>query len=524
MKHKRHWAIFVLMMFVVSCGISGDLKKLAKSRKQALETALTEIESTRKKYTVWKTSSEYTRFARYDQYYGWSDQYEASLAEVESARSIWGEIEQILKANKPESEGQLKIKIEQLNSRLRLALKKSKEPDRQIDFLRQLMDDAPNYIQTADRQFSEMKKIPLKVRPVVDKAVDDSKRFGWGKEQDIANRFSQMEALYTTAATAFSTAKAQNSSKDPDYAVMAENLQVVEQKLPELKQADSHLRKRLEELNRSYTKQLIDMKYAYMVAIGRTSWANYYDFPKETDYVYRSREVDKATYDYLSASTSDIASGLRYVRTKLPRAMWDTLGIDPAEMTPRGDDSAVFWVNSTEIDYYHRYRIIENDQKKETDWEKVDEDLFADNIDNLGMDIISKPYGLYESEVIKQATPPGMAYVGNEKYGSWRKDSAGNSFWAFYGRYAFLNALLGGNRYYYNDWNHWNRNYRGRAPYYGKNPDGSARYGTSGSTVLSSSNYRSTTFAKRGGVKAAPADIRSAAGGVRGRGPGRSGK
>ena len=107
---------------------------------------------------------------------------------------------------------------------------------------------------------------------------------------------------------------------------------------------------------------------------------------------------------------------------------------------------------------------------------------------------------------------------------AWLTDSEQQEKTSFAACQKRLNALLGGNRYSYNDWNHWRRDYRGRRPYYGKNADGSRRYGTSGSSVLNSPGYRSTTFARRGGIKAAPADIRSAAGSVRGRGPGRRGK
>jgi hypothetical protein len=525
MKHKRHWTIIILLMFIVSCGISGDLKRAAKSRKQALEETQTKIESARNKYNQWKTSPEYTRFERYDKVYNWSGQYQASLAEVESAGTLWEEIRQLLKANKPEAEAELRGKIDQINSRLHLALDKSKQPNRQIDLLRQLMDDASNYIETGKVQVGEMAGISSDIEPIADKAVQDSEQFGWGKEKEIANRLSTLATMYTAAAAALAKAQAQFKADDPDYAVMADNLQVIAHKLPEMKNADGQLRQQLGQLNRSFTKTLIDMKYAYMVSIGRTSWNNAYDFPKETDYVYALREVDQAAFDKLAESSATIATGVLYgTRPRISRSIWQQLGIDVGEKLPYRDDSAEFWVNDAKIQYYHRYRIIENGQKTETGWQPVDEDLFTANIDNLGMDIISKPYGIYTAEANQEAAPPGMAYVGNEQYGHWQKDSAGNSFWAFYGRYAFLNALLGGNRYYYNDWHHWNRGYRGRKPYYGENADGTRRYGTSGSTVLTSPGYKSTTFARRGGIKAAPADVRSAAAGVRGRGPGRRGK
>lgn len=524
MTYRRCWAAILMLVFIASCGINKDLKRSAESRKQALTQTRSRIVSARDKYDAWKNTTAYDRFARYDKTYGWADQYAAALAEVDSAQTIWAEIEQILDANEPEDEARLRKKIQQLDSRLNLALTKSKQPNRQIGVLRELMDDAPAHIAKGGKQVAEMEAIVSDIRPIADQAVADSKAFGWDKEKDVANRFSTLDGLKGTAVQALAGAKAQYAAADTNYAVMADRLQLVAQKRAELEQAGSHVKQLLGELNRSYTKRLIDMKYVYTVTIGRTSWDNYYDYPTETDYLYSPRQVDEATFQHLSNRSGDIASGLRWVSPMIPDRMWRSLNIDSAERAPRGDDSAVFWVNDTGIDYYHRYLIIENGREQESDWEAVDEDLFADNLENLGMDIESKPYGKYASETNKTAMPPVMSYVGNEKYGRWQRDTSGNSFWAFYGRYAFLNAILGRNRYYYNDWTDWRRNYRGRRPYYGRNADGSARYGTLGSTVRTNPRYKSSTFARRGGIKAAPADIRSAAGGVRGRGPGSRGK
>jgi len=40
------------------------------------------------------------------------------------------------------------------------------------------------------------------------------------------------------------------------------------------------------------------------------------------------------------------------------------------------------------------------------------------------MEILSKPYGYYESEKLKNASPIGINYVGNSKYGEWKKDTS----------------------------------------------------------------------------------------------------
>lgn len=521
----RRWgAIALALVFLVACGIDGDLKRAAKARQQDMQTTRSRIEATRDKYTAWTKTAEYEPFARYETTYDWTGQHTAAFAELDSAKAVWTEIEQILDANRPEDERKLSQKILQLRRRLSMALEKSKQPNRQIGLLRDLMTDAQPYITKAETQVAEMDAIVTKIRPLADQAMTDSKAYGWDKEKDIAGRLAGVDKIHSTALGALDKAKIQTDVEDTDYAVIADSLQRITQQRTNIEKVGNDLTKRLGELGHSYTKRLIDMKHVYTAAIGRTSWDNYYDYPKETDYVYPPRTVDQATFEYLSKQSGDIASGLRYPRTRMPERMWRSLNINSTERVPRGDDSAVFWVNETEIAYYHRYRITENGKARDTDWEAVDDDVFADNLENLGMDILSKPYGMYADEAMQAASPPGMAYVGNPQYGRWQQDSSGNRFWEFYGRYALFNALLGGNRYYYNDWDRWRRDYRGRTPYYGKNNNGSARYGTSGSMVRNDPNYRSSTFSRQGGIKAAPANVRSAAGGVRGRGPGSRGK
>ncbi|WP_371376944.1 hypothetical protein [Thalassotalea aquiviva] len=46
----------------------------------------------------------------------------------------------------------------------------------------------------------------------------------------------------------------------------------------------------------------------------------------------------------------------------------------------------------------------------------------------------------------------GDQLIGNPNYGQWQNDSSGSSFWVWYGQYALLRDLLGGNRVYYDRW------------------------------------------------------------------------
>lgn len=134
--------------------------------------------------------------------------------------------------------------------------------------------------------------------------------------------------------------------------------------------------------------------------------------------------------------------------------------------------------------YQHQYRILKEPTGSDTiltettEWLQVSPSYFNEHVDNMGMTIVSKTNGTVD----KKVSPPGYnQYVGNEKYGQWRQDSNGGSFWEFYGKYAFLRSILGFgySPIYYGGWNDYRRNYYpyGRT-YYGSGTNGGNRYGT----------------------------------------------
>jgi hypothetical protein len=126
-------------------------------------------------------------------------------------------------------------------------------------------------------------------------------------------------------------------------------------------------------------------------------------------------------------------------------------------------------------DYYHKYEVVQEKDSGITDWLEVPEDYYRTNQAFLGMTLVSKKDGKLSSDV----SPPGYRYVGDSRYGRWRTDHRGSSFWEFYGKYAMFSALLGSfNRpIYRDDYNMYNQ-YRSRnMPYYGRNNE----YGTNGS-------------------------------------------
>ncbi|PIE71220.1 MAG: hypothetical protein CSA22_04115 [Deltaproteobacteria bacterium] len=124
--------------------------------------------------------------------------------------------------------------------------------------------------------------------------------------------------------------------------------------------------------------------------------------------------------------------------------------------------------------YFHKYRVIQEDSQWSSDWMEVSKDYYDQYRDFLGMCIYVKT----PEKEITEATPPGYAYVGNPRYGEWRQNSSGQTFWEFYGKYALISNLFGGwyRPIYRNDYTGY-RNARARhEPYFGRNRE----YGTRG--------------------------------------------
>ncbi|NTW48240.1 MAG: hypothetical protein HGB19_00620 [Chlorobiales bacterium] len=143
-------------------------------------------------------------------------------------------------------------------------------------------------------------------------------------------------------------------------------------------------------------------------------------------------------------------------------------------------------------DYYHRYKLVYGEpvqgkpdsvfyKTEFTDWQQVPESYYKDNANYLGMVLASKTR---DGKISDDKFPPGYQYVGDQRYGQWRQNSDGTSFWEFYGKYALMSqvfGLLSGsvNR---NDWGMYNDYRTRRQPYFGT----SGQYGTFGSSTQKS--------------------------------------
>ena len=530
MRTKYLWpamAVLLTMLLMGGCaGLPQELRDQADAIPEQITQAEQRVGELSDSFQSVKQSSEYTVFfKRYDEREKWDSYFQDARSRLADAGAVYEQaVKPLLDRNSPEDAEALRVQLERLGLAVRDAREDAAKPGNRMQFLRDAKAQGPEWVVEAEKDLGLTKVVFDDLVTVANQAKSDYP----DKEADLTTRFVVVRDLLDASEKAVDVAQNQVNAADPDYAALGDSVQLVAENFDRIQEQDKELRTRLTELGRSYSKMLVDMDVRNSIIVGRTSWNEGADFPAEHTYAYGPRQVDQATYDsvaglpdnhVLAIFTSGFFSG-RSLRVGMDQAGWNALGIDPAESWPSGDDTAEFWLQDAPADYYHKYIITENGQRRETGWEPVTWEYFEANLENLGMDIVTKPYGAYEDEVVNVASPPGMAYVGNSRYGQWREDNQGNRFWDWFGPYLFFSTLLH-RPYYYNDWNGWRGGYYGQRAYYGPAGD-SNRYGTYSQN--SGTRYSGSTWARKGGLQRQSASVRGAGPAGRGGGPSGGGK
>jgi hypothetical protein len=146
-------------------------------------------------------------------------------------------------------------------------------------------------------------------------------------------------------------------------------------------------------------------------------------------------------------------------------------------------------MNESLFGYSHQYRVMFGESQPGSDelvyresvrdWEEVDSSTYAQYQPYLGMVILSKTR---DGTVDEGQHPPGYQQVGDQRYGQWRDDGRGSSFWEFYGQYAMLRGVMGGfgGGVSRNDWNGYRESRNRGQSYHGP---GGGVYGTGGTTT-----------------------------------------
>lgn len=513
------------------CSMSKDVHEQAKSLESQLsknEKAITEKEKVFFNSKEAKDLAIYVKKENLQKYFQQAKDLNA-YAKTEFSQKL---IPLMEKDNSSDEQIALSY-IGNINKYLREASILADKPAERLTFLKDILKNKDKYLTESKKLNSSANVSFNKFLAVAKKAQKEYP----SKNNDINNRIEAIQANVKKNNEAMALILSESKKETMDLTEFAKAYDTVKNSTGFIIDDSEKQTKKVKELFHSYTKILSDMKEYYYIKIGRISWDESAEYPDETTYFYPDREISQKAFEYFDSVADQEMGSLSYgflggsarINTSFNPTYMSQLMINPTERLPSYDDSGDFWIENLYTKNYHKYTIIEDGKKRETGWEEVTPDYYEKNFENLGMEIVSKPYGFYDDEKIVTAAPAGMAYVGNSKYGEWKTDSSGNSFWHYYGMYSFMNDIIGaGSRYSSSDYDYYRDKRKHNTGYYGR----SGEYGTYGSkTYGSKSKYSRSEFARKNKSdieiskhRVGSSSVRNAGHASRGRGPGGGGK
>lgn len=511
--------IACLTTFLSACsGLPDNLTHEFKLMPKRITANEALIKTQKEAFDELSSHSKWGFFSPYLASEKWVDKFILANDELSKAKQLYAsKIEPMADRNEPEEAQAFTQLIGQFNKHLLASSEAAYYADKRIDFLVITRNTADTIYEKSSQQDETNGSLQ---RQFGSQANAAAKKYP-AKKDDLTQRIAGLDALVKQSRETYKMLKTEylkNTSRNYAYfGDAAVNLNKLTQAIATYERQH---RNKVAELDRSYVKVLADQRVDYYVVIGRATWCEGEYCRSGDEARFPAAKVDANTFEYFDTLT--LNSVAKYRRSwggqdqfslKIPQDKWKALRLNYKSGQSRNHDYGEYWVDSTFTKTYHKYIEVVNDNLTEKDWQFVSEDVFWKNYENLGMAILTKPYGLYEEDSLKEAQPVGMATVakpimnngvatGSNQYGEWRQ-SNGHSVWYYYGMYRLFGALAGPSRYSYNDWNSYSGRNRGNA-YYGRNN----QYGTYGSRTYSSTRYRNSSFASRN-----PGEVRSAASG-----------
>lgn len=538
-------AVALSCLWLSACGLPSADQKAAEALPALVDNALAYVAE--REGAVLRTVQGNSDFLGvYAENEKWSNKFVEARAELNRARSvIETDVQGFLKRNSSKEAAALQATVANVEGIIGKAKVIARSPEQRIAFLEEARTNATSWITTTNNRSRESDTSVDAFRSVVETYQKNYPE----READIATRAGPVFSLHTQLVEAAKRVTAQalalKANALVDYAQLGDSYNTVVSLHARIAQARINVERELKGLDTSYSKILTDQKAEFKACVTRTSWyEGETEWPTETPFDYPCKAVSEDSYEtaeeyddrdteiavYSHGSFGGKKTRLRTVGDVTEadvQQLWGELALDPELRWTDGDNESTFDVRDLTATYFHRYLYIENGARREGDWEQVTPEFYEEHWDDLGMALVEKPTGQFENEANTVASPPGMNYVGNPHYGQWTNDSSGNTFWHYYGQYAFFSNLFGGQPSYYSRSDHeaWDRNRRAGDTYYGTTGSGAAsqRWGTLGSNVQTSKLAQST-FAQRGGFREAQNEIRSAGPSARAGGPGGGGK
>ncbi len=535
------YSCFALFLLLAACGLPEDAKKAAGNLSDEIKKA--EGFVTEREQALGATFLAEPEFKMYADREEWNKKFDAARGDLVRVKDIvLKEIDPILKRDKREDVAALLAHIKRAEGIIGDARQTARYPSVRLAFLQETRVNTNTLIVEAPQLYAAIEG----GQRAVSAAVSRYQSAFPSRRDDIAARAGQATVIYETSREAglqvSAQAERQRARQALDYAALGDGHKKLQDLRPQMEAARQKVEQELSGLPKSYSKILIDMKDEYFACVSRTSWqeSESIEYPSETVFNYpcvpvsdeayetagdfddADNEVAKHYYSWGSWKTSLYT--MRDVTEPDVQELWKELNLDPLLSWPRNDNEGTFWVRETKAHFYHRYAYVENGVRRDGEWEEVNPDLYHKHEAHLGMALVEKPSGKFENEVITDASPVGMALVGDERAGKW-ETRGGNTVWIWGGPFQSSYGGFygpGWSGYSRSEWDSWNRERSAGRTYTG--PDSSSpKYGTAGG-VTRSSSLAGSEFAKRGGLQEASAEVRGAGPSGRSGGPQKGGK
>jgi hypothetical protein len=438
--------------------------------------------------------------AGFDQ--GFSD----ARGHLERAREIQkARVAPSLKDNRAESASEILKSAAEVRAQLDEARAAVARISKTRDALLKAASDLPSFSSHVASLADPLKAREAKLLPAIAKA----KAKHPPKANDLEGRLAKFRRWAQEVRDHQSTITRERAKKTPDLLsiVQADERATVSAAEADKQAADTE--KRMADLDRTVTRRLEDMRLDYQVTFARSSWDEYAEYDDEGVYPFRPVKVSLHLAEKLSKRGGEAVDA----------GILREAGINPYMNLPAGHSSYEFWIEDVDDQAFHKYLETVDGKSTLTDWIPVDDTLFDRHEKDLGMEIYVKPYGMYADEAITTATPPGMAFVGNSRYGHWN-----GSTWNWLPAYLFYSRMFDGNHFYQRDqWNRWNQTRLAGQPYYGEGEREEERaYGTNGR--LGRVYYGNSNWGRTSGFRTYDLSFRGLGPEYRGGGPGGGGK
>ncbi|KZX85782.1 hypothetical protein A3715_16860 [Oleiphilus sp. HI0009] len=502
---------FVASLSLVGCfGLPSELT----DRYDAIEEQLKQHEVNKKnvwsKFEKSKTIKQWTFLKPYSEKEKWDSYLEQSNKLTEKAKTYWKTtLKQRMDRDKSREAFEFQKELNEFDKMLSSALAKAGEGIERGNKIVDTRNKVSTIFSLANDNIARIKIDHGDVVALADKAKAEYTH----KKDDLVKKASVIEALLTESIKAHEVVVGQTENHKnndlTDYAALLDNSNTLKEKRKETYDYALRTKAKINQLFRSYTKILADQKIDFFVKIGRATWCEGEYCGRGDESVYPAQQVDEAVYEYFDEQyTGDLIaketggwSFSRKLHLYTSQSMWNALKIDLNYKRDSSFDYSEFWIEDNYALGYHKYIEIENDKQTTTDWVRIEENDFWKTFDDLGMAVVTKPYGYYEEDALNKSEPAGMAMIaapidkngvatGSNEYGEWRTDNNGNSFWYYYGIYSFMNDIVG-RPYGYGHYNHYRSRDRNKS-YYGEDD----YWGSYGLYTYDNGRYSNTEYAK----------------------------